>query len=67
MSRTKKGSKGPGCDLWSRRPYGGHPNNALYRKFTTRKERAQELQKLHRTKKRYGISETPQFRCKDFL
>ena len=57
MSRTKKGSKGPGVDLWSRRPCGGKPNDAFHRKLTVRKERAQELLELHRAKKQLPKNE----------
>ena len=53
MSRTQKGSKGPGCDLWSRRPCAGHPNIKRTRKLTARKERAQKLLDLHRAKKQF--------------
>lgn len=52
MSRTRKGKKGVGCDLWSRRPCAGEPNTPQYRKLTIRKERAQELLALRRAKKR---------------
>lgn len=53
MSRTRKGSKGPGCDLWSRRPCGGKPDDAFHRKLTARKERALELLELHRAKRHF--------------
>jgi len=58
MSKTRKGSKGPGCDLWSRRPGGSEPNTKANRQRTVRRERTEEAQLLHQTKRRTDRDET---------
>jgi hypothetical protein len=39
MSRTKKGSKGPGYDYWGKRPLSGCGHGKLIKVETHRKER----------------------------
>lgn len=40
MSKTKKGSKGPGYEYWSKRPLAGSPPGKDTKKKTHRIERA---------------------------
>ena len=40
MSRTKKGSKAPGWETWSKRPGSCQPPGRIGKKITTSKERA---------------------------
>lgn len=40
MARTKKGSKGPGYEYWSRRPYNGHNPGKITKRICHQMERA---------------------------
>jgi hypothetical protein len=51
MSRSKKGSKGPGFDYWGKRPFSVNGHGSSIKKLTHKKERAISKQKLHKLKK----------------
>lgn len=46
MSRTKKGAKGPGAELWSKRPLSGYPTGRTFKKMSMKIERARAKAKL---------------------
>ena len=48
MSRTKKGSKPPGYEYWTRRPASGCVPGTGTKQLTHQIERAQGRQELHR-------------------
>lgn len=52
MSRTKKGNKSPGSDVWSKRPgtHGGG-TGPVVKNITKRRERSQKRQEIHKIKK----------------
>ena len=50
MSRTKKGSKPPGYDTWSRRPGSTYGSGKDGKTDTKRREREAERQLLHKEK-----------------
>lgn len=53
MSRSKKGSKGPGYEYWSRRPgnFDGPKPGRESKKVTHRLERAEKKRTVHREQK----------------
>lgn len=46
MSKTKKGSKGPGFEYWSKRPYAGESPGKKTKKRTHKKERLDNKKEL---------------------
>ena len=48
MSRTKKGSKGPGAELWSKRPLSGYAATSANKKMSMKMERARAKAKLRK-------------------
>lgn len=51
MSRSKKGKKPPGYDYWGKRPLGYGDHGTKGKRVGIQRERAQEKQKLRKTKK----------------
>lgn len=50
MSRTKKGSKGPGYEYWGRRPCNGYNPSKENKRLTHQIERARAKQDLRKPK-----------------
>ncbi len=48
MSRTKTGSKAPGCEFWSRRPMSGATPNAETKRICHAMERAKGRESLRK-------------------
>ena len=57
MSRSKKGAKGPGAELWSKRPLSGAPTGRTFKKISMKIERAQARAALHKEKKKLDEDE----------
>ena len=51
MSRTKKGSKPPGYEFWSKRPGSMYNSGRAGKTETKRREREAERQLLHKEKR----------------
>lgn len=52
MSRTKKGSKAPGTDVWSKRPGStGGGTGKIVKNITKRRERSQKRKEITQIKK----------------